>query len=131
MERIAVGKAADRLSLPFSLTDDDSDVRAPLVGVVAGLRAVHAPIAVMLPVDCPLVPADLLAELASRCRDGAVTQTGPLPAAFHRRTLPTFARALADGRLALGEILQELDVAVVEADTERLLNVNDPADLPT
>ncbi len=38
-ERLAVGKVADQLPLPFPLLDDGSDVRAPIVGLVAGLRA--------------------------------------------------------------------------------------------
>src|SRR5439155_13473476 len=38
-ERIVVGKAADGLELPFPVRDDATDVRAPLAGVVAGLRA--------------------------------------------------------------------------------------------
>jgi molybdenum cofactor guanylyltransferase len=130
-ERAAVGKVADRVSVPFPLTDDGSDVRAPLAGVIAGLRAVRAPVAVVLPVDCPLVPAELLVELAVRCRDAAVTQTGPLPAAFHRGALPTLERALASGRLAMVDVLAELDAAVVTVDPQLLLNVNEPADLPS
>ena len=35
-ERIAVGKRADGLELPFELLDDGTDVRAPIAGVVAG-----------------------------------------------------------------------------------------------
>ena len=38
-ERIAIGKRADALDLPFPVLDDGSKVRAPLAGVVAGLRA--------------------------------------------------------------------------------------------
>ena len=37
-ERIAVGKAADGLLLPFDLVDDGTEVRAPIAGLVAGLR---------------------------------------------------------------------------------------------
>jgi molybdopterin-guanine dinucleotide biosynthesis protein A len=33
--RLAFGKAADELGLPFALRDDRIDVRAPLAGVVA------------------------------------------------------------------------------------------------
>jgi molybdopterin-guanine dinucleotide biosynthesis protein A len=128
-ERVAVGKAEDRISLPFAITDDGTEVRAALAGVVAGLHAVRAPTAVVLPVDCPLVPTELLRELADRCRDAAVTQTGPLPAAFHRKVLPALEQALAERRLAMGDVLAELDVAVVEADPDLLLNVNEPADL--
>ncbi|HSK15270.1 MAG TPA: NTP transferase domain-containing protein, partial [Gaiellaceae bacterium] len=36
---LVVGKAGDGLALPFPLVDDGSDVRAPIVGVAAGLRA--------------------------------------------------------------------------------------------
>jgi molybdopterin-guanine dinucleotide biosynthesis protein A len=38
-ERLAVGKAADRLDLPFPVVDDGTEIRAPLAGIVAGLRA--------------------------------------------------------------------------------------------
>src|ERR671911_536289 len=37
-ERLALGKKADRLPLPFEIHDDDSGVRAPIAGLVAGLR---------------------------------------------------------------------------------------------
>src|SRR5262245_52115658 len=37
--RIAIGKIGDGLPLPFPVLDDGSDVRAPIVGLVAGLRA--------------------------------------------------------------------------------------------
>jgi molybdopterin-guanine dinucleotide biosynthesis protein A len=38
-ERIAVGKRDDGLELPFDVLDDGTEVRAPIAGVVAGLRA--------------------------------------------------------------------------------------------
>ncbi len=63
-ERIAVGKASDRLELPFPVVDDGSDVRAPIAGLVAALRAASADVCVVLPVDCPLVTAELLGDLA-------------------------------------------------------------------
>ena len=70
--RIAVGKDADQLGLPFEVLDDGIDVRAPLAGVVAGLRAAQTEIAVFLPVDCPLVTPEALRELAEACSDAAV-----------------------------------------------------------
>jgi molybdopterin-guanine dinucleotide biosynthesis protein A len=76
-ERIAVGKAADGLELPFPVLDDGSEVRAAIAGVVAGLRAAAHEVAVVLPVDTPLVTPASLRALADACRDAAVPQTGP------------------------------------------------------
>jgi molybdopterin-guanine dinucleotide biosynthesis protein A len=128
VERIAVGKSGE-LDLPFRVLDDGSDVRAPLAGVVAGLRAVEAPIAVFLPVDVPLVDAPTLHALACACRDAAVTQTGPLPAAFERSALSELEARLGRGDLRLGDALSALDTAVVDVDPRLLANVNEPADL--
>ena len=50
-ERLAVGKSADGLELPFELVDDGMDVRAPIAGVVAGLRSARHDVWVFLPVD--------------------------------------------------------------------------------
>lgn len=128
-ERVAVGKHADRLELPFDVLDDGTDVRAPLAGVVAGLRAAQNDVCVVLPVDVPFIRASHLDDLAAACLDAAVPQTGPLPGAYRRSTLPAFERRLAAGELALRAALAELDVRVVEIDPGALVNVNEPADL--
>jgi molybdenum cofactor guanylyltransferase len=131
-ERIAVGKRADGLDLPFPLLDDASHVRAPLAGVVAALRAAHHDLSVVLPVDCPLVAAELLGGLADACADGvdaAVPQTGPLPGAYRRSALPALEGALAAGRLAIRDALAGLSVELVECDPELLVNVNTPDEL--
>jgi molybdenum cofactor guanylyltransferase len=127
-ERIAVGKAGE-LALPFPVMDDGSNVRAPLAGIVAGLRAVDAPIAVFLPVDVPLVDASTLGALALECRVAAVTQTGPLPAAFERSALPELEARLGRGELRLADALAVLDTAVVDVEPGLLVNVNEPGDL--
>jgi molybdopterin-guanine dinucleotide biosynthesis protein A len=127
---IAVGKAADALSLPFPLIDDGASVRAPLAGIVAGLRAATAELVVVMPVDVPLVRTQDLACLAAACADAAVPQTGPLPCALRRSvSLPHLEQALGDGRLALKEVFAALDTRVVEIDPGRLANVNEPKDL--
>ena len=51
-------------------------------------------------------------------------QTGPLPGAYRRSALPLFERRLAAGELALRDALSELDVATVDLDESRLVNVN-------
>jgi molybdenum cofactor guanylyltransferase len=128
-ERIAVGKMADRLELPFELEDDGSETRAALAGIVAGLRAARTEVAVVLPVDAPLLTPDVLRELAAACTDAAVTQGGPLPAAFRTAALPVLERRLSEGRLALHEALAELDTRRVEVDEALLANVNTPDEL--
>jgi molybdenum cofactor guanylyltransferase len=128
-ERLAVGKRADGLELPFPLLDDGSNVRAPIAGLVAGLRAAANDVVVAIPVDLPLLQASALAELAARCRDAAVPPSGPLPGAYRRSALPVLEQALAAGELRLRDALAQLDVAVVELDAIQLTNVNEPADL--
>ena len=128
-ETIAVGKAADALELPFPVLDDGTRERASLAGVVAGVRAATQAVTVVLPVDVPLVTSELLLGLAAACRDAAVTQTGPLPAAFRRNALPLLEARLAAGELRLRDAVERLDAAVVYADPALLENVNTPEDL--
>ena len=120
-ERIAVGKAADRLPLPFPVLDDGTDVRAPLAGVVAGLRAARHDVCVVLPVDCPLVTAEALHALGEAV---AVPQTGPLPGAYERALLPEL-----EARLAGDLSLRGVNPRVLELDERLLANVNTPAEL--
>jgi molybdenum cofactor guanylyltransferase len=128
-ERLAVGKAADGLALPFPVLDDGTDVRAPLAGLVAGLRAATHEVAVVVPVDLPWLTAAGLRRLARACRDAAVPATGPLPGAYRRTALPVLERALAGGGLRLRDAVAELDVATVDLDHAQLVNVNTPDDL--
>ena len=128
-ERLALGKLSDELPLPFPLRDDGIDVRAPIAGVVAGLRAAKNEVCVFLPVDAPLAGPDVLRLLGEACREAAVPETGPLPGAYARSALPALERRLAVGQLALRDALSELDVAVVEIDPAVLVNVNQPEEL--
>jgi molybdopterin-guanine dinucleotide biosynthesis protein A len=128
-ERIAVGKREDGLALPFDLLDDGTAVRAPIAGVVAGLRAARHDLAVVIPVDLPMLTAAALHELAAACRDVAMPPSGPLPGAYRRTALPELERALAEERLALRAAIGDLDVAIVDLDAALLLNVNTPDDV--
>jgi molybdopterin-guanine dinucleotide biosynthesis protein A len=128
-ERIALGKRVDGLGFPFPLQDDGTSVRAPLAGVVAGLRTASNDVSVFLPVDCPLVTPAALVELAEACVDAAVPQTGPLPGAYRRTALPELEQRLADGDLQLGHALDALDTRVVELDPDELVNVDTERDL--
>jgi molybdopterin-guanine dinucleotide biosynthesis protein A/GNAT superfamily N-acetyltransferase len=128
-ERVAVGKVADHLQLPFELVDDGTDVRAPIAGLVAGLRVAKSELAVALPVDVPLFRAQDIRDLAAHCIDAAVPPTGPLPGAYRRTALSVLERRLEAGELALRDALHELDTRVVDLDPSALANVNTPADL--
>jgi molybdopterin-guanine dinucleotide biosynthesis protein A len=128
-ERLAFGKLADELPLPFPVRDDGSNVRAPLAGVVAGLRAARNDVCVFLPVDVPLVTAATVRALGDACREAAVPISGPLPGAYSRAALPLLERRLAGGELALREALSELCTAIVPLDEALLANVNEPEEL--
>ena len=128
-DRLAVGKLGDGLELPFELLDDGTETRAALAGIVAGLRAAPSAVAVMLPVDTPLVTADLVRELGAACADAAAPTAAPLPAAFARSALPVLERRLHEGRFALREALDELDTRRIEVDETLLANVNTPDEL--
>ena len=120
-ERLAVGKA-DELALPFPVLHDDSELRAPIVGMIAGLRAAAHETVVFLPVDCPLVTPDLLRMLGEA---RAVPQTGPLPGAYAKAALPELERRLAGGELSL----RGVNSNVLEVDERLLANANTPAEL--
>jgi molybdopterin-guanine dinucleotide biosynthesis protein A len=128
-ERLAVGKAGDDLDLPFPVLDDGAAVRAPIAGVVAGLRAARHEVCVVLPVDTPRVGRRELRALAEACADAAVPQTGPLPGAYRKTALPALEAALAAGRLSLREALARLDAVRVEVDAAVLIDVNTRDDL--
>jgi molybdopterin-guanine dinucleotide biosynthesis protein A len=128
-ERLAVGKIADGLELPFPLLDDGTDVRAPIAGVVAGLRAASHDLCVVLPVDTPRVTRETLEELAAVCRDAAVPATGPLPGAYRRSALPALEAALDRGELSLRGALGNVETLVVQVEASELANVNTPAEL--
>jgi molybdopterin-guanine dinucleotide biosynthesis protein A len=128
-ERLAVGKRGE-LDLPFDVLDDGVDLRAPLVGVVAGLRAARHDVCVFLPVDAPLVTAPILQALGRACRDGARPSSTPAPCAFARHALPLLEARLAGDDLSLGGALGAVDTAVVEdLDAALLVDTDHPDEL--
>lgn len=128
---VVVGKVADGLPLPFPVLDDGSELRAPIVGVAAGLRLSDSELCVVLPTDLPWVTPALLHELAAAAAgvDAAVPRTGPLPGAYRRTALPVLERQIAAGELALHEALGRLETRVLELPVALLVNVNLPDDL--
>ena len=119
-ERIAVGSLA---GLPFPALSDEGT--GPVAAIAEGLRSAAREVAVVVPVDMPLLTTEALEQLARACRDAAVAQAGPLPCAVARRTLPAFET----GERRLRTVLDALDTARIELDERLLANVNTPADL--
>jgi molybdenum cofactor guanylyltransferase len=115
-ERLAVG--------PGGLTDPGT---GPVAAIAAGLRAAKHDLAVVIPVDMPLLTVDALWALADACRDAAVAQAGPLPCAVARRVLPVFET----GERRLRTVLDGLDTARIELEARLLANVNTRDDLDT
>jgi molybdopterin-guanine dinucleotide biosynthesis protein A len=97
----------------------------PVAAIAAGLRAASHEVAVVVPVDMPLLTVAALHALADACRDAAVAQSGPLPCAIARRTFPAFET----GERRLRAVLDELDTARIRLEQRLLANVNTPADL--
>jgi molybdopterin-guanine dinucleotide biosynthesis protein A len=121
-EVVAVGKSADGIELPFPVLDDGASERAPVFGVIAGLRRASHELCLVLPVDCPLVTPALLHELLAA---GGVPHTGPLPGAYSKAMLPEL-----ESRVAAGELgLRGVNPSVLDVDERLLLNVNTRTDL--
>lgn len=128
-ERLAVGKAADGLALPFDLLDDGTDVRHPAAGIVAAMRAATFDVCVVLPVDAPLMTAEALRALGDACADAAwPAVAGPLPGAFARSALPALDRCVEE-QTSIRRALAGLDVRLVPVDPALLADTNTAADL--
>ena len=121
-EVLAVGKEADGLELPFPVLDDGSAERAPVFGVIAGLRASMHDVCVVVPVDVPLVTPDALRALVEA---RAVPQTGPLPGVYTKAMLPALEQRVAAGERSL----RGVNPNVLEIDERVLANVNTRMDL--
>jgi len=115
-ERLVVG--------PGGLTDPGT---GPVAAIAVGLRAAQHDLAVVIPIDMPLLTADALHTLAAACRDAAVAQAGRLPCAVARRPVPAFETR----ERRLSTVLDGLDVVRIELDPRLLVNVNTQADLDT
>jgi molybdopterin-guanine dinucleotide biosynthesis protein A len=119
-EVFAIGKSS--ADLPFPVFDDGADERAPIFGLIAGLRLASNEVCLALPVDCPLITPEVLRALAVT---RTVPQTGPLPGAYPRDAL-----AGLEARVARGELsLRGVNPLVLDVDETLLLNVNTPMDL--
>ena len=129
-EVLVVGKAGELDGrLPFAVLDDGASGRAPVHGLVAGLRAAAHDTVVALPVDVPLITSEALRALGDA---GAVPSPRvPLPGAYPRALLPVLESRVAAGELSLrgvnettleipAALLADADTPAALADLERL-----------
>jgi aminoglycoside 6-adenylyltransferase len=119
-EVFAVGKADG--DLPFPVFDDGTEERAPIFGLIAGLRLASNDVCLALPVDVPLITPDALRALAVT---RTVSQTGPLPGAYPKEALTELEARVSRGELSL----RGVNPLVLDLDETQLLNVNTRMDL--
>jgi molybdopterin-guanine dinucleotide biosynthesis protein A len=129
---------------PVAIVRDQIENAGPLGGLQALLRWSPAEWALVVACDQPFVAPELLRALLSEPREhvqAVCADPGsgaePLPALYHRSSLPLIDRALTGGERSLRELLGSLRLralpalAVERHDPERLsfVNVNTPAEL--
>ncbi len=122
-EVLVVGKADDLPGVPFPVVDDGAADRAPVHGLLAGLRRALHDVVVALPVDNPLVTPGALRALGEA---GAVpSERIPLPGAYPRALLPVLEERIARGELSLRGVnattLDLPEALLADADTPEAL----------
>ena len=133
-----------RTALPLRRATDAIAGGGPLAGVLAGLEACSAPVAVVLACDLPFARPALLRLLAERARAGAPFvaplhdgRPQPLCSAWRRDALPALRERLAAGERAAASMLGVPGAVLLPPDEWRaadpdaasFANVNTPADL--
>ncbi|KEZ76222.1 molybdopterin-guanine dinucleotide biosynthesis protein A [Salinisphaera hydrothermalis C41B8] len=116
--------------------DDTDDHRGPLAGIATVLKAAATPYVLIVPVDTPLLPLDLVSRLADAMRpdtDIAVARTPdelhPLHALMRRSLLDDIQAALFSGVRRVTEWQQDTARVVVDwADAEAFANINHDED---
>jgi molybdopterin-guanine dinucleotide biosynthesis protein A len=118
-EVLVVGKAAELPELPFPVVDDGTAERAPVFGLIAGLRAATHDLVVALPVDVPLVTPAVLRALGETA--AVPSALVPLPGGYHRSLLPELERRVASGNRSLRgvntTVLDVPEALLADADT--------------
>jgi molybdopterin-guanine dinucleotide biosynthesis protein A len=127
-------------ALGFAVVADQVDGFAgPLAGLQAGLAAATTPLVVTAPCDCPFLPHDLVARLASALaqQDAQVAvaktfdQPHPVFALVDRRVVPHLAAFLAGGGRKIDAWYATLRLAEVAFDDEAAAfrNINTSSEL--
>lgn len=116
--------------------DDTDDRRGPLAGVATILKAAATPYVLIVPVDTPLLPLNLVERLAAAMQLGtdiAIARTPdtlhPLHALMRRSLLDDIQEALWFGVRRVSEWQQSIERIVVDwADGGGFVNINSDQD---
>jgi molybdopterin-guanine dinucleotide biosynthesis protein A len=121
---VAPGRPGRLGRLGYAEVEDEVPHSGPLGGLVAGLAASPHPLLAAVAVDMPFASPALFELLAGlhEGEDAVVPRTGPrsepqpLHAVYSAAALPALRAALAQGRLALHEVLTHMRVRWVGED---------------
>lgn len=129
-EVLVVGKAGELGGLPYPVLDDGSISRAPVHGLIAGLRRATHEVVVALPVDVPLVTPEALRALGAA--RAVPSPRVPLPGAYPRALLATLEARVAAGELSLRGVnpvtLPVPETMLVDVDTPEALALLEASD---
>ncbi len=115
---------------------DSRDGQGPLAGIEAALQSGQAEWNLIVSCDMPDISSAVLSFLLEKAREtsascvaaeDATGQIHPLCAVYHRRCLPIIRRSLAEGRLKLMKVLEDLGAEYLPVPTG-LVNINTPED---
>jgi len=122
-EVLVVGRTELASVLPFPIVDDGVSERAPVHGLLAGMRAARHDVVVALPVDNPLVTPGALRALGEA--RAVPSERIPLPGAYPRSLLPELERRVAVGELSL----RGVNPLTLELPERLLADADTPAEL--
>ncbi len=132
-----IGDAKRYHGIGYPVFPDAIPQCGPMGGIYTALSVTATDWNLVVACDMPMLSAALLRRLLehafqspAQCVAGATGgELEPLCAIYHRRSLPALARAIADRRLKMRDLLSELECdRVLLAEPSTLANVNTPND---
>jgi molybdopterin-guanine dinucleotide biosynthesis protein A len=124
LEAVVVAKPGSELPpLDVPVWAEPATPVHPLIGLIAALERAGRPI-VALACDMPFVSPGLIARLAA-AQGVAVPKGEAFPARYEPASLPALLTGLAR-EAALRDVLDLLGAAVIDADPDELVGINDP-----
>ena len=129
-DEVYLSLKSDKCDFKAPILYDHAEISAPLVALVAILRAVPTRRVFVIAVDTPFFDASAIEQLLSV--DAPVVMpktpsgTHPLCAVYDRSVLTAFEVALSRGALGLHRTLEKLRVETVDFEEALLSNLNHP-----